>query len=201
MSSEPDGAGAMVEGMLVAGAVLLAGAPGAIRDALVERLGGSGPADSPSGDPLRIVFIADEPGVATPFETVDDATLERALRRGPGALVDLVRAHARALGTRGGSIVVVAWDVATAGGIGQAADGAAGGALLGFARSLARELAPEVPVNTVIVGRPSFPERADAARGSGAPEPGDVAAAVLATLANPGMTGTTIRIDRGRAIA
>jgi 3-oxoacyl-[acyl-carrier protein] reductase len=112
---------------------------------------------------------------------VDDELWERTLRVNLGGAFHLARALVPRMRARGGgSIVTVSSELALGGGVGVSHYAAAKAALLGFTRSLARELAPTIRVNAVAPGPVDTPLLPDTER-----RPEAVAAIPLGRLGRP----------------
>ena len=101
-----------------------------------------------------------------PLAAISDELWERTLRVLLGGCFHVARATVPGMRARGGgSIVTVASELALVGGVNVAHYVAAKAAVIGFARSLARELAPTIRVNIVAPGAVDTPLLPDRDRG------------------------------------
>ncbi len=145
-----------------------------------------------------------------PLAEVTDELWERTLRVVLGGCFHLARAVVPGMRARGrGSIVVVASELALIGGVEIAHYTAAKAAVIGFARSLARELAPTIRVNIVAPGAVDTPLLPDRDRGpaytSRVPlgrigRPDEVAAAIVQIAEAPWTTGAIYSPNGGVVI-
>ena len=151
-------------------------------------------------------------GTAGVLATMPDDVIERLIRMNVTSPLTLTKYLVRPmLSARAGRVVNVSSIVASTGYNGLAAYGASKAALIGFTRSLARELGPlGITVNAVAPGfidtemthdldekQRSQIQRRSALRQLA--KPGDVAAAVCFLLSDAAatITGTTITVDAG----
>lgn len=145
-----------------------------------------------------------------PLAEVDDAQWDRTLRVLLGGCFHVSRAIVPGMRARGGgSIVAIASELALIGGIDVAPYVAAKAAVIGFARSLARELAPTIRVNVVAPGAVDTPLLPDRDRGPGYTStvplgrigrPVEIAEAILHVAEAPWTTGTVYSPNGGVVI-
>jgi len=141
---------------------------------------------------------------------VTDELWDRSLRVLLGGCFHLARAVVPGMRARGGgSIVCIASELALIGGVGIAHYVAAKAAVIGFSRSLARELAPEIRVNVVAPGAVDTPLLPDRDRGPGYTStvplgrighPDEVAAAIVHIAEAPWTTGAVYSPNGGVVI-
>lgn len=141
---------------------------------------------------------------------VDDAQWDRTLRVLLGGCFHVSRAIVPGMRARGrGSIVAIASELALIGGIDVAPYVAAKAAVIGFARSLARELAPTIRVNVVAPGAVDTPLLPDRDRGPGYTStvplarigrPVEIAEAILHVAEAPWTTGAVYSPNGGVVI-
>jgi 3-oxoacyl-[acyl-carrier protein] reductase len=104
--------------------------------------------------------------VESPLADMTDETWDRTLRVNLGGCYNLARAVVPQMRARGGgSIVFVASEMAFSGGINTCHYVASKAGILGLMRSLARELAPDIRVNSVAPGPVDTPFLPDRDRG------------------------------------
>jgi len=145
-----------------------------------------------------------------PLAEVDDAQWDRTLRVLLGGCFHVSRAIVPGMRARGrGSIVAIASELALIGGIDVAPYVAAKAAVIGFARSLARELAPTIRVNVVAPGAVDTPLLPDRDRGPGYTStvplgrigrPVEIAEAILHVAEAPWTTGAVYSPNGGVVI-
>lgn len=145
-----------------------------------------------------------------PLAEVDDARWDRTLRVLLGGCFHVSRAIVPGMRARGrGSIVAIASELALIGGIDVAPYVAAKAAVIGFARSLARELAPTIRVNVVAPGAVDTPLLPDRDRGPGYTStvplgrigrPAEIAEAILHLAEAPWTTGAVYSPNGGVVI-
>ncbi len=145
-----------------------------------------------------------------PLAEVDDAQWDRTLRVLLGGCFHVSRAIVPGMRARGrGSIVAIASELALTGGIDVAPYVAAKAAVIGFARSLARELAPTIRVNVVAPGAVDTPLLPDRDRGPGYTStvplgrigrPVEIAEAILHVAEAPWTTGAVYSPNGGVVI-
>ncbi len=145
-----------------------------------------------------------------PLAEVDDAQWDRTLRVLLGGCFHVSRAIVPGMRARGrGSIVAIASELALTGGIDVAPYVAAKAAVIGFARSLARELAPTIRVNVVAPGAVDTPLLPDRDRGPGYTStvplgrigrPIEIAEAILHVAEAPWTTGAVYSPNGGVVI-
>lgn len=145
-----------------------------------------------------------------PLAEVDDAQWDRTLRVLLGGCFHVARVVVPGMRARGrGSIVAVASELALIGGIDVAPYVAAKAAVIGFARSLARELAPTIRVNVVAPGAVDTPLLPDRDRGPGYTStvplgrigrPVEIAEAILHVAEAPWTTGAVYSPNGGVVI-
>ncbi len=145
-----------------------------------------------------------------PLAAISDELWERTLRVLLGGCFHVARATVPGMRARGGgSIVTVASELALVGGVNVAHYVAAKAAVIGFARSLARELAPTIRVNIVAPGAVDTPLLPDRDRGPvytstvplgriGRPE--EIAEAILHIAEAPWTTGALYSPNGGVVI-
>lgn len=145
-----------------------------------------------------------------PLAAVDDALWDRSLRVLLGGGFHVARALVPGMRVRRrGSIVMVASELALYGGIDVAHYVAAKAALIGLARSLARELAPTIRVNVVAPGAVDTPLLPDRDRGRSYSDtvplgrigrPAEIAEAILHLAEAPWSTGALYSPNGGVVI-
>ncbi len=145
-----------------------------------------------------------------PLAEVTDELWDRSLRVMLGGCFHVARAVVPGMRERGqGSIVAVASELALMGGVEIAHYVAAKAAVIGLARSLARELAPAIRVNVVAPGAVDTPLLPDRDRGpaytSTVPlgrigRPGEIAEAILHIAEAPWTTGALYSPNGGVVI-
>ena len=145
-----------------------------------------------------------------PLAEVDDAQWDRTLRVLLGGCFHVARVVVPGMRARGrGSIVAIASELALIGGIDVAPYVAAKAAVIGFARSLARELAPTIRVNVVAPGAVDTPLLPDRDRGPGYTatvplsrigRPVEIAEAILHIAEAPWTTGAVYSPNGGVVI-
>lgn len=145
-----------------------------------------------------------------PLVAIDDDLWDRTLRVLLGGCFHIARAVVPGMRARGGgSIVVVTSELALVGGVNVAHYVAAKSAVIGFARSLARELAPAIRVNIIAPGAVDTPLLPDRDRGPaytstvplrrlGRPE--EIAEGILHLAEAPWTTGALYSPNGGVAI-
>jgi 2-hydroxycyclohexanecarboxyl-CoA dehydrogenase len=148
--------------------------------------------------------------VEEPLERVTDDLWDRTLRVLLGGCFHLARAVVPGMRARGGgSIVIVASELALIGGVNISHYVAAKAASIGFARALAREVAPAIRVNVVAPGAVDTPLLPDRDRGPvytetlplrriGLPE--EVADAIVHVATAPWTTGAVYSPNGGAVI-
>ena len=145
-----------------------------------------------------------------PLVAIDDVLWERSLRVLLGGGFHVARAVVPGMRARGhGSIVVVASELALCGGVEVAHYVAGKAALIGLARSLARELAPHLRVNIVAPGAVDTPLLPDRDRGPSYTDtvplrrigrPAEIAEAILHLAEAPWSTGALYSPNGGVVI-
>jgi 3-oxoacyl-[acyl-carrier protein] reductase len=145
-----------------------------------------------------------------PLAEVDDVQWDRTIRVLLGGCFHVSRAIVPGMRARGrGSIVAIASELALVGGIDVAPYVAAKAAVIGFARSLARELAPTIRVNVVAPGAVDTPLLPDRDRGPGYTStvplgrigrPVEIAEAILHVAEAPWTTGAVYSPNGGVVI-
>ncbi len=145
-----------------------------------------------------------------PLVAIDDALWERSLRVLLGGAFHVARAVVPGMRARGsGSMVMIASELALYGGVDVAHYVAGKAALIGFARSLARELAPTIRVNIVAPGAVDTPLLPDRDRGPSYTDtvplrrigtPAEVAEAILHLAEAPWSTGAMYSPNGGVVI-
>lgn len=145
-----------------------------------------------------------------PLAEVDNAQWDRTLGVLLGGCFHVARVIVPGMRARGrGSIVAIASELALIGGINVAPYVAAKAAVIGFARSLARELAPTIRVNVVAPGAVDTPLLPDRDRGpsytSMVPlgrigQPVEIAEAILHVAEAPWTTGAVYSPNGGVVI-
>ncbi|MEK6721104.1 MAG: SDR family NAD(P)-dependent oxidoreductase [Chloroflexota bacterium] len=145
-----------------------------------------------------------------PLAEVDDALWDRTLRVILGGCFHVARAVIPGMRDRGhGSIVAIASELALVGGVNVAPYVAAKAAVIGFARSLAREVAPSIRVNVVAPGAVDTPLLPDRDRGPGYTStvplgrigrPAEIAEAILHVAEAPWTTGAVYSPNGGVVI-
>lgn len=148
--------------------------------------------------------------VEEPLERISDELWNRTLRVLLGGCFHLARAVVPGMRERGGgSIVIVASELALIGGVNISHYVAAKAASIGFARALAREVAPAIRVNVVAPGAVDTPLLPDRDRGPvytdtlplrriGRPE--EIAEAILHIAEAPWTTGAVYSPNGGAVI-
>ncbi len=148
--------------------------------------------------------------VEEPLDRVSDELWNRTLRVLLGGCFHLARAVVPGMRARGGgSIVVVASELALIGGVNISHYVAAKAASIGFARALAREVAPVIRVNVVAPGAVDTPLLPDRDRGPvytdtlplrriGRPE--EIADAIVHVATAPWTTGAVYSPNGGAVI-
>lgn len=145
-----------------------------------------------------------------PLGEVDDALWDRTLHVLLGGCLNVTRAVVPGMRARGGgSIVLVASELALIGGVNVSAYVAAKAAVIGFGRSVARELAPTIRVNVVAPGAVDTPLLPDRDRGpsytSTVPlgrigRPDEIAEAIVHVAEAPWTTGAVYSPNGGVVI-
>jgi NAD(P)-dependent dehydrogenase (short-subunit alcohol dehydrogenase family) len=145
-----------------------------------------------------------------PLAAIDDALWQRSLRVLLGGGFHVARAVVPGMRARGrGSIVMVASELALYGGVDVAHYVAGKAAVIGLARSLARELAPTIRVNIVAPGAVDTPLLPDRDRGPSYTDtvplrrigtPAEVAEAILHLAEAPWSTGALYSPNGGVVI-
>jgi len=145
-----------------------------------------------------------------PLARIDDALWDRTLRVLLGGCFHLTRAVVPGMRASGhGSIVMIGSELSLIGGADVAAYVAAKAAVLGFARAIARELAPTIRVNVVAPGAVDTPLLPDRDRGPGYAStvplgrigrPDEIAEAILHVAEAPWTTGAVYSPNGGVVI-
>lgn len=148
--------------------------------------------------------------VERPLPGIDDELWDRTMRVLLGGAFNIARAVVPGMRSRGhGSLVMVASELALLGEVNVAHYVAAKAALIGFARSLARELAPVIRVNIVAPGAVDTPLLPDRDRGQSYTDtvplrrigqPDEIASAILHLAEAPWSTGALYSPNGGVVI-